>query len=104
MVMAGVLLAGGAVAQTAPNRYVFTTVDAVDLNSITLTVTGVLEGESAPSSHSVYFVSSAPLGDAQLSGCERKALLAMSKPGQYTFSITQLTQYGVSCKLARVAP
>jgi hypothetical protein len=108
------LLASAARAQVtaAPGTYTFTAVDAVMREVGYLTITGLREGEAAPTTHRL------PLGPMPSSGgttnpsdigesCERKALLAMSKPGAYVLRLevhTYYTSYFTKCTLARAVP
>ncbi len=86
-------------AQTTPP--VFTAVDSVAVGSmgtdtLTLTVLGVVQGESAPRSVRVDFTG---VAKANAEPCRRMALLAMSKPGLYTFY-----PYAGGCTLSRATP
>lgn len=99
------LAASPAAAQTTSSSWTFETVDDVQVYTntsyaspqVTVTVTGIVQGESAATTHSAMIVDEAR---ATAEACERMALLALSKPGQYRFTLS-----GVSgCKLARVAP
>ena len=106
VVVAVALWCGSARAQVAPTEVVFTTVDAVESNGSVLTVTGIVRGDSAPSAQPFYFTY-APAGElvASVASCERKALLAMSKPGQYLLTIWRPGPYDLlPCKLTRVGP
>jgi hypothetical protein len=90
-------------AQTSATPYVFTTVDAIEVEGTTLHVTGVLEGEPAARRITFYFSSSSTT--TQRDSCERLMLLTMSKPGQYRLHL--LWQYFGAlpkCTLERVAP
>ncbi len=95
-------VAAPARAQTT-KQWTFTTVDAVQVNSTTyaqLTIRGVLLGDPGPTDHVVNFYSSTT---AQFEVCQRLALLAMSKPGQYVLFVdTTINQYPL-CKLSRAA-
>jgi hypothetical protein len=97
-------------AQTStPPPVVFTTVDAVKVDHMQLVITGVVQGEAAPSDRAFYFdfsvgsTYSAPYEQRQ--SCERLALLAMAKPGQYLLEV-QPAAYGnyTKCKLSRATP
>lgn len=73
----------GAFAQTAPATM---TVDAVDFNGYRIAVTGVVQGESTPTTHVISF--STTYGTetqraAAYDACHRRLLLALAKPGQY---------------------
>jgi hypothetical protein len=79
-------LSPAAGAQTATP---FMTVDAVTVNGTAILVTGIVEGDSEPSTRSISF----NLGtEAQklwaLESCHRSLLLALSKPGQYVAKAT----------------
>jgi hypothetical protein len=95
--------AGPAPAQTASTRYVFVAVDAFEIQSTTVRVTGVVDGESAVQTVMASFYNGSTSVD-QVAACERLALLAMTRPGQFRFEIQQASSYSVVCKLARVTP
>lgn len=101
---AALLSAAPVLAQTTPTRYVFVAVDALEIQGSTVKVTGVLDGESAART----ITSSLYLGASsmdQMAACERLALLAMTRPGQFRFEIQGDTAYqSPACKLARVTP
>jgi hypothetical protein len=100
----------GSRAQTTATVYTFVTVDSVEVVTSRLTITGIEQGASAPSTQYVYFSSpssTSDLGSADLQACHRMALLAMSKPGQYLLTLRPYyssTYYYASCKLTRVNP
>lgn len=93
--------AAPAPAQTALPPYVFVAVDALDVQYSKFLVTGVLDGESEARTVTVYFGTSYP---DQVAMCERLALLAMTRPGQFRFEIQQVSSMFHTCKLARVTP
>ena len=102
------LIAGSAAAQVPPLAYnakIFTAVDTVSVQNTTVLVTGIVQGEAAPSTWAVRAYSSTE-ATAWAAICQRSALLAMSKPGQYLLEIQYLSStYGGSvCKLSRVTP
>lgn len=97
-----VLLLAGSVARAQTTWFAFTTVDAVNMETNRMSVTGVLEGAAAASTATFYFTSGAP---DLLQNCQKLALLAMTKPGQYLLKINPGVSYGYpQCTLARVAP
>jgi hypothetical protein len=100
------LPAGAALAQQYSGTLaVFTTVEAVKSEYMKLTVTGVKAGESAPSDYVLSFASgsAASYGPA-FEACERKAIIAMSKPGMYRLELWR-EPYGYPlCKLALANP
>jgi hypothetical protein len=105
---AAVLLAAGrASAQTVPYANpakVFVTVDAVQVVESRVVVTGIVQGDAAPSTYAVMSVSSANTY-AFVPNCQQQALLAMAKPGQYLLEIFYGgSYYASSCKLTRVNP
>lgn len=114
--MKRLLLAGAAVAalvaaasvhaQTTPPRYVFVAVDAFEFRSNTVKVTGVLDGESDAKTITVYFYSGSSSTVDQVAACERLALLALTRPGQFRFEIEGNAggTTVAACKLARVTP
>lgn len=80
----------------------FATVDGVEwYGTAQLRITGILQGEAAASTRIVYANSALESAAA----CERKALLAMSKPGQYVLTVTQPSATSAfACGLTRAAP
>jgi hypothetical protein len=83
--------------------YVFETVDSyliVDDNRVE--VTGILQGESAPRTFAFRGTVSTAAG-AQFSRCDRMALLSMSKPGLYLFTMVQAPENWMAstCQLTR---
>jgi hypothetical protein len=98
------VLAADAFAQST-TKYVFVAVDAVSVRPGRVTITGILEGESAPvERYADFSISSTANGDA-LQACHRAALLALEKPGAYRLEI--VLPYGyppATCNLARVKP
>lgn len=107
------LAAAPAAGQASAVPYVFVTVDSVSVQGNDIVVTGILEGESAPVER---FKSVAVAGaGSDLSSavsaaqnCQRLALMAMAKPGQYRFEMVDvpapLYGYETRCKLSRVVP
>lgn len=102
------LLAFGTVldasAQTGPATYVFTTVDSVENGAgVQLVVTGILQGDAAATTHTLYFYTADR--SAAVQSCEKMALLVMAKPGQYTLTFTNYTNATLQkCALGRVGP
>jgi hypothetical protein len=93
-------------AHAAPGDYVFTydTVDALDTSG-DFTVTGVLAGSSVATTTSFDNFGSSSTWYAAEARCERFALLAMSKPGKYQFTITVPSAFHfTSCKLSLRTP
>jgi hypothetical protein len=70
-------------------------------------VTGVVEGEDAPSTWAVrYETSTTELAMEWATACQRAALVAMSRPGQYLLEI-DYEGYGTAgstCRLSRATP
>jgi hypothetical protein len=103
---------GAADAQTtvpwANPAKVFTTVDAVSINLNCVEVTGIVQGESTPSTWRTYTYSTVTTVDSTgwAAMCQRNALLAMSKPGQYLLEIYFSGSISAPsyCKLTRVNP
>jgi hypothetical protein len=91
-----------AAAQTYSSK-VFVTVDAIQVRGATVYVTGIVQGESAPTTYSMYgpFSSDASANMVFAQSCQQDALLAMTKPGQY---LLELSASNYSCKLTRVSP
>jgi hypothetical protein len=84
---------------------VFVAVDAVTVEQGDITVTGVLQGEAAPSSWRLDLYATAVSTYDLANLCQRAAYLAMARPGQYLLEIFSGTVYvGPYCKLSRVNP
>ncbi len=102
------LATGSAAAQVVPAAYpakVFVTVDAVQVEAYRVNITGVVQGEAAPSSFYVQQYPSTGEPNVFAQNCQQQALLAMAKPGQYLFEIRQGSGTSSStCKLTRVTP
>jgi hypothetical protein len=84
----------------------YETIDAIEPYGGYVKITGVIAGQSNASEIQYQMLSSGG-SDAWVvnaARCERLALLAMSKPGKYTFALTQQWGGQYSCKLSLVAP
>ena len=111
-VLVSCALALPARAQLTWTAYVFTTVDAVLREVGYLTITGVRDGESAAAVHRLPLgpitSSSNPTNPSDIGeSCERKALLAMAKPGAYVLRVevsSYPSSYYTKCTLARAEP
>jgi hypothetical protein len=105
---AAVLAAPGAAEAQTATGYTFTAVDAVRLDATKLYVTGVVEGEAAAREVLFNFsgASSYEYMLSALESCQRYALVAMSKPGQYLLRMQQSSSWAsyASCTLARAVP
>jgi hypothetical protein len=102
--LCGLVAAGIGRAQTVtPPTYVLTTVDAVRRSGAsTLFVTGVLDGASGPTEVRVY---SDTANVPSVEACERFALTAMAKPGQYRLEVWQTSYYANGyCRLTKLNP
>jgi hypothetical protein len=86
-------------AQAAPGDVDYAAVDAIEVGSLNLSITGIIEGAATPTTREYSFSNSTLHRDR----CERYVLLAMAQPGKY-----RLTVLGPSgshrCKLALRAP
>ena len=84
--------------------HVFETVDSYDLESnVWFRITGIIQGEAAPRTVTVSANYSGAY-EQHVRSCERMALMAMSKPGQYYFELRRSTFTPVQlngCKLTR---
>jgi len=91
-------------AQVAATPYVFVTVDAASSYATRLRVTGILQGEAT--AREIFVTFSSTDAAVRLDTCERKALLAMAKPGQYLFELTWPSSFAAepTCKLTRANP
>jgi hypothetical protein len=68
-----------------------------------------LKGDAAPSTRNVFYNCASNYNDnselmIRLQSCERLALLAMTKPGQYLLEVEASNYYMPGCKLTRVSP
>lgn len=87
----------------AADPVVFVTVDAVELEVYIVGITGMLKDAAAPVTVEINFGSSTE-AVAVAAACERKALLAMARPGMYRLEFSW-TGWGTPlCKLVRAAP
>ncbi|MCY1019946.1 hypothetical protein [Pyxidicoccus sp. MSG2] len=99
-------LAPSALAAETPQSnkpYIFETVDSyVVVNERRVEVTGILQGESAPRT---FAFSANAISNPHLlfTRCDRMALLAMSKPGLYSFEMVQGADSYIAptCRLTR---
>ena len=98
----------GARAQVAATPYVFVTVDAVENeNGQRLRIKGIQQGQSTATEVYVdlYVSGDAAASAARVQSCERLALLAMNKPGQYLYQVGATSSYGYrGCRLTRLNP
>ena len=81
----------------------FDAVDAVEMTASGVKITGIVAGQSEPSSVQLIF----GIGnEARAERCERLALLAMAQPGRFEFVAIETPGSAVqdSCKLAVRAP
>lgn len=78
----------------------YDTVDAVEVLGNQIRVTGIISGQSAPST-TLYGIVSSGSDDVAASRCDRLALLAMSKPGKFQFALVEelTTPRRFGCKL-----
>jgi hypothetical protein len=89
---------------TAYPTKIFATVDAVSVMGPYVAVTGIVQGEQAPSSWKVNYSGSAE-ANGWAAMCQRSALIAMSKPGQYLLEIGVPSSLSAPvCTLTRVNP
>jgi hypothetical protein len=87
--LAGVGVAS--VAHAAP-QYSFDTVDSYEMRGSRITVTGVLQGQSAPATHTIALNSS-----TYAPSCERMLAMSIARPGRYRVGIDP----GDSCTITR---
>jgi hypothetical protein len=101
--LAAVLAAGPTRGQTTTTPFVFVTVDAVALQSNRLVITGILEGEAVPVERWIQSNLTDSVGWMQ--ACEKLALLAMTRPGQYRLEIgNPPPSLSTTCKLSKASP
>jgi hypothetical protein len=86
----------------------YDTVDAVEVQNdccsfVNLVVTGILAGQSTPTTRTFAFSNSSATDAAPALRCERFAVIAMSKPGKYQFAISASGTLG-ACKLILRTP
>jgi len=86
--------------------FVFETVDSYELLSgaSQLNITGILQGEAAPRTISIPPATNNTVSyEGRVRACERMALMAMSKPGQYFFELRRYSNFQPvhGCKLTR---
>lgn len=94
-------------AMGAGNTITYDTVDAVEVLSNRITVTGIISGQGTPSTSQYTILSSSSSNgptDVAASRCDRLALLAMSKPGKFQFAVTFIGSSSYSCTLLVRAP
>src|SRR5687768_15681500 len=77
----------------------YDTVDAIEVTSNDIVVTGIIAGQGAPSTTRYDFFT-----EVGASRCDRLALLAMSKPGKFQFAVVELDFERFSCKLILRTP
>ncbi|OJT19196.1 hypothetical protein BO221_37520 [Archangium sp. Cb G35] len=85
--------------------FLFETLDSYEIKSLNwLKITGIVSGEATPRTVEVNAGVSESYSQ-YLRACERMALMAMSKPGQYYFELRHATYYSspqvTGCKLVR---
>jgi hypothetical protein len=90
---------------SAAGEITYDTVDAIEVRSNVITVTGIKSGQAGPST-ATYTIASSPTDsgfrptDEAAARCDRLALLAASKPGKFQFAVVQLgSSSNFSCKL-----
>jgi hypothetical protein len=86
--------------------FVFETVDSYELLQGTnqLSITGILQGEAVARTIAIPSASNnTTTYESRVRACERLALMAMSKPGQYYFELRRFSTYQPvqGCKLTR---
>jgi hypothetical protein len=81
----------------AGTTYTFATVDSIKAYEKNLYVTGILDGNSTPSTITATLTDS-----TAAERCDRLALIAMSKPGKYAFAMTNEWGGYWSCSLTAV--
>lgn len=94
---------------TYDSKTVYSAVDDVTFTDGQLTITGVVQGQSAPSTQdylaSQYSGNDDAIWIARLQNCLRLATLAMAKPGAFLFSIGYTDGFPILiCSLSRAVP
>jgi len=83
--------------------YTFVAVDAVRIDqAYTLWITGIQAGQQASTEVSIYLTGNNSSSQALI--CEKMALMAMAKPGQFRLEIGFASAGAAACKLSRVTP
>jgi hypothetical protein len=80
----------------------YETIDALKVIDTRVVVTGILVGQSAPSTTTYILVLSGTNASNTVdmsARCDRLALLAMSKPGKFQFGMVDESSGRFSCKL-----
>ncbi|HEX8107302.1 MAG TPA: hypothetical protein VF516_06205 [Kofleriaceae bacterium] len=91
----------------ASTSAVYDTVDAVELHSYRLTITGIVHGTSNATTLTYQILDlNTNFSTEAASRCDRLALLMMAKPGKYQLAMQRpfSSFQGFSCKLTVVAP
>lgn len=98
------LPAAPASADDSSAAHVYDTVDRVQSGFNQITITGIINGQSTPTTLT-YAVETAGVGDPP-ARCDRFALLAMSKPGKFQFATVLASTLGPTfyCALITRAP
>ena len=98
-----------AAAAAPPGTYTYDTVDAVETGETWFRVTGILRGQSAPTTGTFRVHGGRDFGEPRDPGgaspCQRVALLAMSKPGRFQLVMVSFGENEIaSCKLVARTP
>jgi hypothetical protein len=105
MALAALSLSPTAAQTTIP----FMTVDAVDPGygyygpSLGIAVTGVVKGDSTPTTRTVSYGVADALNLARFEACHRSLLFALSRPGQYVAQVGNTNMVPV-CNVAVITP
>ena len=89
-------------AQSSTVVHVFETVDSYEMETLSRAkITGILQGESTPKTIQLSIEFTNTDHQQRMRLCERFALMALSKPGQYYFEVKNPGLSNLGCKLTR---
>lgn len=87
LVASALLMISPLAAQATENSYLFDSVSAVRIRSASTSITGILVGESSPTTVN------APTNTALTDRCEKLYSLVLSQPGAYLLEVTIDTSF-----------
>jgi hypothetical protein len=87
----------------AADETAYDTVDQMEFISTQFTLTGIIQGQSAPSVTS-YFVFGGTDALEKVSQCQRIVMLVMSKPGKFRLTMLSVSGNFAGCRLTVRTP